>query len=100
MEKFLTSHPMLIAAIAVIALAGASFLSLGMRRLIRGKFLSGGGLSMSGGGLLVLAMLMAALLANLHTYRRLTYEQGVGELAFKRLNDHHYQVSLREPSGA
>jgi hypothetical protein len=100
MEKLLASHLVLTVAIAVIALTGAAFLSMGLRRLIRGKLLSGGGLSVSGGGLLMLAVLMGALLANLYTYHRLTYEQSAGELAFKRIADHRYQVSLTESNGA
>ncbi|HLQ27212.1 MAG TPA: hypothetical protein VK138_15215 [Acidiferrobacterales bacterium] len=100
MENLLTSHFILIVAITTIALTGASFLVIGLRRLIRGKFLSGSGLSVSGGGLLALTMLAVALLANLYTYQRLTYEQSVGELAFKRTADHHYRVRLMEPNGA
>ncbi len=97
---FLTLKLILIIATAVIVFIGVSFLVIGLRRLLRGKFVSGGGLSMSGGLLLALAAFSIALSANLYTYRRLTYEQAVAELTFQQIADHRYRVGLTQPNAA
>lgn len=100
MENLSVPNFILIAALIIVVAIGGSFLLMGLRRLIRGKFLSGSGLSLSGAGLLALAAVAVALFAGLYTYQRLTYEQTVAELRFKRIADGHYQVRITEPNRA
>jgi len=96
-EYPLSSAAML--AIVLVGIAGLALLVMGLRRLLRRKPISGGGLGLGGAALLVLALFGAALLANLHTYQRFTHEQTVAELEFTRLGEYAYRVRLHEPAG-
>jgi hypothetical protein len=87
------------ALIALFALTGILFLAAAMRRMRRGRALSG---TLTGGAALVLILLSvcAALIAvNLRTYQRLSHEQPAGELQLTRTGDRQFEAVLTYPDG-
>lgn len=84
---------------AVIALAGLALMAAGLRRVWRRRVWSGGSQGLAGVLLLALAALLGALALNLHTYRRLTYEQPAAELRFRALGSQRYVAEMLYPSG-
>lgn len=87
------------AIIIVAGFFGLLLLGLGLRRLRRGRFFSGGLQGFSGALLVALAALTFSLLGNFYTYHRLTAEQPLAELRFHALAPQYYQVYIRYPSG-
>ncbi|HWG68830.1 MAG TPA: hypothetical protein VN692_05355 [Steroidobacteraceae bacterium] len=89
----------LTALIALFALTGILFLAAAIRRMRRGRALSG---TLTGGAALVLILLgvCAALIAvNLRTYQRLSHEQPAGELQLTRTGDRQFEAVLTYPDG-
>lgn len=82
---------LLVCGIALMLRAG---LHLRRRRLGRA---SGNGLG--AGACLVIGGLGAAVMLNLYTYQRLTYEQPVAALSFQRTGQTQYRVRLTRPDG-
>jgi len=77
--------------IGLFVLLGVILFFCGARSLSRGRMSAGVLQGLSGLLLGVAAGLMMAVLANLHTYSRLTYEAPVAEVRFqKRPNDHFW----------
>ncbi|MBI3091830.1 MAG: cation/multidrug efflux pump [Candidatus Tectomicrobia bacterium] len=84
-----------------IALAALGLLALGgaLRQLWRRRLLAGSAQGSAGILLLAVATLSWALLANLHTYRRLTHEQLAADLSFTALGPQFYQARLTDAAG-
>ena len=86
-------------ALTLLLLLGAAFLSAALLRLRRRRLLSAGANGVVGALLVCAGLLLGSLALNLHTYHRLTYEQPVAELEFKRLGPQQFQVFLRQADG-
>lgn len=83
----------------VLAALGAVLLLAALRGLRRRRWLAAGVGGAAGAALLALALVLGGIAFNLHSYRRLTYEQPVAELAFSQLGPQRFQVLLRLPDG-
>ncbi len=79
--------------------AGLVLFVLGLRRIWRGRLLAGGVTGGTGVLLVSLAMLLAAVAGNLHTYRRLTHEAEVASLRFERTGAETFRAYLTTPDG-
>jgi hypothetical protein len=87
------------ALIVLFTLAAILFFVGAVRRLRRRRLLGG---ALHGSAALVLISLSACALliaANLHTYRRLTFEQPAGELQLTRTGDREFNAVLTYPNG-
>jgi len=87
------------ALIVLFTLAAILFFVGAVRRLRRRRLLGG---ALHGSAALVLILLSACALliaANLHTYRRLTFEQPAGELQLTRTGDREFNAVLTYPNG-
>ncbi|GAB3674885.1 hypothetical protein [Salinisphaera aquimarina] len=78
----------------LIAALGVALLVRAMARLRRRRLLAAGRSGMGGCLCLALAALALAIVANLHTYQRLSHEQPVAQLQFTRLGPQHYRAML------
>jgi hypothetical protein len=90
---------MTLIVLIIVALAGILFLFTAMRRLRQRKIVSG---LFHGATALVLVLLVVAaalILANLSTYRRLSYEQPAGELQLTRTGERQFDALLSYPNG-
>jgi hypothetical protein len=87
--------------IVVLTVAGLGFLFLllSFARLRKRRLLSAGGHGFTGGLLLAIAFALGAVAINLHTYQRLTHEQPVATLAFKRVAPQQFNATVHLPSG-
>jgi hypothetical protein len=84
-------------AFILLGLLGLTLFILGIRRIWHWKMLSGGIQGISGALLISLALLVASVAANLHTYQRLTHESPVATLRFEQLGPQHYRAILARP---
>lgn len=84
-------------AFIVLGLLGLTLFILGIRRIWHWKMLSGGIQGISGALLISLALLVASLATNLHTYQRLTHESQVATLRFEQLGPQHFRAILARP---
>lgn len=84
-------------AFIILALLGLTLFILGIRRIWHWKMLSGGIQGISGALLISLALLVASLATNLHTYQRLTHETPVASLRFEQLGPQYFRVILARP---
>jgi len=84
-------------AFIILGLLGITLFILGIRRIWRWKMLSGGIQGISGALLISLALLIASLAANLHSYQRLSHEKPVATLRFEQLGPQHYRAILARP---
>ncbi len=87
-------------AFIILGLLGVTLFILGIRRIWRWKMLSGGIQGISGALLISLALLIASLAANLHSYQRLSHEKPVATLRFEQLGPQHYRAILARPDQA
>jgi hypothetical protein len=90
---------MTLIVLIIVALAGILFLFAAMRRLRQRRIVSG---LFHGATALVLVLLVVAsalILANLSTYRRLSYEQPAGELQLTRTGERQFDALLSYPNG-
>lgn len=81
----------------ILGLLGLTLFILGIRRIWHWKMLSGGIQGISGALLISLALLVASLATNLHTYQRLTHENPVATLRFEQLGPQHFRAILARP---
>lgn len=88
-----------LAIIGVLAAAGLWLFATGLVRFLRGHFLRGPLRSAIGAALGAVALALAAIGMNLHTYHRLNYEQPVATLEFQQIGPKHYQALLRTSAG-
>ncbi len=85
--------------LAALAAFGVLLLSHATARLRRRRVVTASCSGACGGLCLALAALAAALLLNLHTYQRLSYEQPVAQLRFQALADQRFQATLTTDTG-
>lgn len=79
---------------------GALLLIIGLRRLIRARFVTGAGSLLMSAALLGVSGLIFVVGTNLHTYGRLTYEQPLAELIFESRGPQRFRATiLRLPAG-
>lgn len=83
---------------AVTALIGVIFLFNGLATLFRGKVISGGLGAIGGGGLLAAAAVAALLGLNVQTYSRLTYERPVATIRTKQLGPQYFEATVTQPA--
>lgn len=88
----------------LIALGAFAALALwlvvsGLWRLRGGRFLNGPLRTLFGFAFGALALALAAIGLNLHTYHRLNYEEPVATVEFQQLGSRHYQALLRTADG-
>jgi hypothetical protein len=84
----------------ILLLLGLLLIVIGVRRLWRARFWSGGISMLLSAAVLGAAALVFVVASNLYTYSRLTYEEPVADLVFKTLGPQRYQATLvRVPSG-
>ncbi len=80
-----------------LAVLGLLLFVLGLRRIWRWKMVSGSVQGISGALLITLALMVASLAANLHTYQRLTHESPVASLRFDRIGPRYFRAYLQRP---
>ena len=85
--------------IIIAGFFGLLLIGFGLRRLRRGRFVSGGLQGFSGAVLVALAALIFSLLGNFYVYHRLTAEQPLAELRFHAMGAQYFQAIIRYPSG-
>jgi len=86
--------------IAALLLIGATLLVASVARLRRRRLLAATRAAVGGCLCLALATLAFALALNLYTYHRLTREQPVAQLHFKRVADQRFRVQLAAADGS
>ncbi len=94
----LLNHVLEISLVIAIVLSLA-FLWLTIRRIRSSRWISSGlhtGLAVL---FAVLAVILAGIAINIHSYQRLTYEQAVAELMFKKIADRQFLVRMDQPNG-
>ncbi len=84
-------------AFIILALLGLTLFVLGIRRIWQWKMLSGGLQGISGALLISLALLIASLATNLHSYQRLTHENQVATIRFEQLGSQYFRAVLARP---
>lgn len=84
-------------ALATLGAIGLLMLGSGGARLRRRRRFAAARAGTGGCLCLALAALIGAVVLNLYTYQRLSYEQPVAELHFVRIGAQHYQVALTTP---
>ena len=84
-------------AFIILALLGLTLFILGIYRIWHWKMLSGGIQGISGALLISLALLVASLATNLHTYQRFSHESPVATLRFEQLGPQHFRTILARP---
>lgn len=84
-------------AFIILGLLGLTLFILGIRRIWHWKMLSGGIQGVTGALLISLALLIASLAANLHTYQRLIHETPVATLRFEQLGPQYFRAILARP---
>jgi len=82
----------------LLGIPGILLFVLGLRRIWRWKMVSGGVQGLAGALLITLALLLASIMANLHTYLRLSHEAEVATLQFDQLGPQRYRVVLSRAS--
>lgn len=90
-----TLQLILIAAAAI----GIGLVFFGIRRWRRRRIASGSLQGLSGITMLALSAAGAALLFNVYTYQRLSFEQPIAELRFERIAPQHFRVFLQTQDG-
>jgi hypothetical protein len=69
-----------------------------LRRLRHVRLVSGTLFLLTGGIVLLLAVIVALVAANLYTYARLTHEQEAARVSSRQLGERHYVVSVQPPN--
>lgn len=78
----------------LLSLLGILLIMLALTRLFRGKITLVCMQGISGVAFLGIGILFIASALNLHTYQRLTYEQEIARLTFKKISPQNYNVSI------
>jgi len=87
--------PLKVSIIAVlIALTGLLLAVISFSRLGQKRLLSAGIYSSFSCVLLVLAVALIALSMNLYTYHRISHEQDIAEIVFKKLGSQYYSATI------
>lgn len=88
-----------LAVIGVLAAVGLWLFSSGIVRFLRGHFLRGPIRGAFGAAIGAIALALAAIGMNVHTYHRLNYEEPVAILVFQQIGPQHYQALLQTADG-
>ena len=80
--------------VALLAVTGTVLFYLAVRGLLKWRLLRAGIEGMTGLCLLLIALVLLLIVANIHTYQRLTYEKPIATLHFTRHAPQYYQVVL------
>lgn len=83
----------------LLAAIGLFLFGFGIRRIWRWRMVSGAAAGGAGIVLITLAMLLAAVAGNLHTWQRLTHEAAVATLRFERTGEQTFRAYLTTPDG-
>jgi hypothetical protein len=83
--------------LAAFAALGVLMLGASASRLRRRRRFAAVRAGTGGSLCLALAAVAGAILLNLHTYQRLSYEQAVAELRFVAVGEQHFQAALTTP---
>tara|TARA_Y100000588_G_C13933118_1_gene786657 strand:+ start:77 stop:796 length:720 start_codon:yes stop_codon:yes gene_type:complete len=67
---------------------------LGLKKFKQRRALSGCSRLLAGAATLVIALSLGAAGASIHTYQRLSYEQDLAEISFRKLEEQQFEVSL------
>ena len=78
----------------VIAAIGVVLCLLGLSRLFKKRWVSAGLVETTGLAILLFGAALLLLAANLHSYKRLVYEQAVAEISFTRLGSKTFVADL------
>lgn len=100
MHDLIGFGPVWLAVIGLLAAIGFWLLITGLINLFRGRLLRGPLRSATGAAIGALAIALAAIAMNLHTYHRLNYEAPVATLEFMQVGPQHFQALLRVPDGS
>jgi hypothetical protein len=84
---------------AVLGFLGLIFFALAVSRLRRRKIAAAGLHGTAGGCAWLLGVALVAIAFNLHSYRRLTYEQMVAEIVFRQFEPNAYGATLSPAGG-
>ncbi len=82
-----------------IFILGGIICVVGIRRIIKRKFVSGSTTGLVGCCIVAVSVSFFFLIFNLYTYQRLTHEAPVAELKFNQTGKKRYQVELKEYDG-
>lgn len=85
--------------VAFVAFAGILLLILAFSRLRRRFLVSASIYSISGSGLVIIAITLIACSMNFYTYNRLIHEQNVAEIAFSQIAPRNYAATLTTDNG-
>lgn len=99
MTDMLDFSPVLLAVIAVLAVVGGWLLITGLLRVFRGHLLRGPLRAAFGAVAGALALALAAIAMNLHTYQRFNYERPVATLEFQQVGARQFQATLKTADG-
>ena len=92
----LISHSLTV-LLVITSLGSLIFFGLAVRRLTRSRRLSACLHASIALIFALLAVLVAGIAANIYTYQRLTYEQPVADLSFRKIADRHFMVRIQQP---
>ncbi len=87
------------AVVLLVGLAGLLLLVSGLKRLVHGKLVGGGGRVLLALVFLFAFASVAAVALDLRTYLRLTYEQPVATLSFTALGPQDFRATLSDAAG-
>lgn len=99
MTTMLDFSPILLLVIGLLAAIGLWLLVTGLINLFRGRLLRGPLRGAFGAALGAIAIALAAIAMNLHTYQRLNYERPVARLEFQQVGPRQYQALLVTAGG-
>src|SRR5690606_38235161 len=83
---------------AVVGALGLLLLLSSLGNLFRGRIASGGLGTIGGGGLMAAAAIAALLGMNVQTYARMTYERPVATLQLKQLGPQYFEATVTQPA--
>lgn len=99
MTTMLDFSPILLLVIGLLAAIGLWLLITGFINLFRGRLLRGPLRGVFGAAFGALAIALAAIAMNLHTYQRLNYERPVARLEFQQIGARQFQARVITAGG-
>lgn len=100
MTTMLDFSPVLLLVIGLLAAIGLWLLVTGLVNLFRGRLLRGPLRSAVGAASGAVAIALAAIAMNLHTYQRLNYERPVAHLEFQQVAPRQFEARIVTAGGA
>src|SRR5262252_3043099 len=83
----------------IVGIVAALLLMIGLRRLVRARFVTGTGSLLLSLALIGVSGLLLVVGTNLHTYSRLTYETPLAELIFESRGPQRFRATIANPAG-